>query len=364
MKPRGAVARGAALALGLALAATAATAAPQPPPLTVHVAGSGTRTSLRLQPGYATVLRADRRIDTVAIGDPRLVTATAVKRGQDVYDLILQPRVSSGATNMVVWLGNLTTVWDLEVGPALRTADLVYVVTGARGASAPPVAADTTSPPGPSGTALPPPVAAGSAAAASRPSQPPATAAAVPVPLSGAPPGSTTPTPAGTTSGRRPGQDGVASPAPMPTRPVRPDPVAERSAGAPLLQARQTIGDVTAVFQIARVPDGVLIRYQITNNGDADLAIRPTGVLVRVNGRLVPYALARASADQSRPDTLPPGATETGVIEAPTPAARSVQVILSLFPVASADEPSGAHLPLTFEPSFAGVDRLAPTTNP
>jgi len=344
MKPRGAAAKGAALALGLALAATAATAAPQPPPLTVHAAGAGTRTSLRLQPGYATVLRADRRIDTVAIGDPRLVSATAVKRGQDVYDLILQPQVSSGATNMVVWFGNLTTVWDLEVGPALRTADLVYVVTGAMGASAPPPAADTTSPPASSGTgALPPPVAAGSTstAAASRPSQPPAIAAAVPAAQSG----STVPTQAGAASGRRPVPEGAASP-------------------APLLQARQTIGDVTAVFQIARLPGGVLIRYQITNNGDADLAIRPTGVLVRVNGRPVPYALARTSADQSRPDTLPHGATETGVIEAPNPAARSVQVILSLFPVASADEPADASLPLTFEPSFAGVDRLAPTANP
>ncbi|HLJ60144.1 MAG TPA: pilus assembly protein N-terminal domain-containing protein [bacterium] len=357
MKPHGA-ARGAALALGLALAATAATAGPQPPPLTVY-AGSGTRTSLRLQPGYATVLRADRRIDTVAIGDPRLVTATAVKHGQDVYDLILQPQGSSGATNMVVWLGNLTTVWDLEVGPGLRTADLVYVVTGARGAAVPPPTASTTSPPTSSGRAALPPPVAGAPTAAPRPSPPPAAASA---PQSRAPAGSTIPTPE-TPSGRRPGPEGAASPAPGPSEPAHPDPIAERPAGAPVLQARQTIGDVTAVFQVARLPDGVLIRYQITNHGDGDFAIRPTSVLVRVNGRLVPYALARASADQSRPDALPHGATETGVIEAPNPAARSVQVVLSLFPLAPADDAGDARLPLTFEPSFAGVDRLAPTTN-
>jgi len=100
-------------------------AAAGPQALTVHLAGTAAATVLHLQPGFATVLRADHRVDTVAIGDPRLVTATAVRRGQDAFDLVLQPHADSGATNMVVWYGELATVWDLEIGPGPRTADVV-----------------------------------------------------------------------------------------------------------------------------------------------------------------------------------------------------------------------------------------------
>src|SRR5579883_1898205 len=84
---------GVAGAVAVVLALTLATAAaPQPASLTVHASGTATRTSLHLQAGYATVIRADRQIDTVAIGDPRIVTATPVKRGRDVYDVILNRR--------------------------------------------------------------------------------------------------------------------------------------------------------------------------------------------------------------------------------------------------------------------------------
>src|SRR5436853_6963069 len=116
------------LALCLSQAGPAAPAS-GPAALIVRIFGAATKTSLRLQPGYATVLRADRRIDTVAIGDPRLVTATTVKRGQDVYDLVLQPQTATGVTNMVVWFGDLTSIWDLVISPGQRTADVVYVVT-------------------------------------------------------------------------------------------------------------------------------------------------------------------------------------------------------------------------------------------
>ena len=74
-----------------------------PAALTVYVAGGITRTALRLQPGFATVLRSDHRVDTVAIGDPRLVTATTVKRGQDVYDLVLQPQAATRAVGGQSW---------------------------------------------------------------------------------------------------------------------------------------------------------------------------------------------------------------------------------------------------------------------
>ncbi len=107
-----------------------------PVTFTVHVVGGATRTALRLQPGFATVLRADHRVETVAIGDPRLVTATTVKRGQDVFDLVLQPQTATGTTNMIVWFGDLTSIWDLTIGPGRRTADIVYVVTAPPGGRA------------------------------------------------------------------------------------------------------------------------------------------------------------------------------------------------------------------------------------
>ena len=40
-------------------------AASGPATLTVHIVGGATKTALYLQPGFATVLRADHRIDTV-----------------------------------------------------------------------------------------------------------------------------------------------------------------------------------------------------------------------------------------------------------------------------------------------------------
>lgn len=153
-----AAAAGAVLMTLAALAAGRVSAAP--PPLTVYVSGTDTRTALRLQPGFATVVRADRRIDAVAIGDPRLVTATPVKHGQDVFDVILQPQVDAGVTNMVVWFGDVTSVWDLTIAPGLRTADLVYVVTRARSTGGPAPAARATAP-----TQTPPAAASSTAAA-------------------------------------------------------------------------------------------------------------------------------------------------------------------------------------------------------
>jgi len=361
---------GAAVVLGLTLATAAAPGASQPSTLTVHAFGSGTRTSLRLQPGYATVLHADRRVDTVAIGDPRLVTATAVKRGQDVYDVILQPQVAAGATNMVIWLGGLVTIWDLEIGPGLRTADVVYVITGVHAGPTAPSAADTNPRgTGLSGGASPSPGGAEPSVPASPPPWPPAAHAPVPGPSSRAPAASPVQAASGATGpGSGPGPGSVTPPTPAYDAPVTQNgaPVDARNAlpSTSALEARQVIGNVTGMFEITRAPGDVLIRYQLANGGDTDLVVRPMGVLVRVNGRLVPYAMARNSSDQHHPELLPHGATETGLIDAPGGSVRSVQVILSLFPAASGDEPPDAVLPITFQPSFAGVDRLPVTTTP
>ncbi|GEM_PF-1147703 len=408
---RGAAAGAGALGLALTLTAAVAPAAPHPTTLTIHAFGTATRTSLHLQAGYATVIRADREIDTVAIGDPRIVTATAVKRGRDVYDVILQPQVATGATNMVIWLGTLTTIWDLEVGAALRTADVVYVVTvatrtavsGGTRSTAVERQARTEAPAPGTTTAAPHDAqdagtSAGASATTSRdsrgaappmamaPSQPPsspprdaqptADASAPPpvtprAPMPSAPAGPETtarPTPPASTGP----EPGAAAPSLVPPqdageapRSGAPVPAAvEHQASPGSLLARQVIRNVEGRFEMTRGSDGIWVRYQLTNNGDADLMIRPTAVLVRANGRVVPYALARNDADPTRPELLPRGATETGVLEIPGRAIRTVQLILSLFPVSAGDQPPTAIPPVTFQPSFVEVDRLPAAAAP
>jgi putative type II/III system pilus formation protein len=296
----------AGVALGLATghASTGPTAA-GPAALTVYAASGTPITLLHLQPGFATVLRADRRIDTVAIGDPRLVSATTVLRGQEVYDLILQAQADAGATNMVVWFGDLTTIWDLEIGPGHRTADLINVVTAA---SAPHPGAS-------------PPAAA-----------PPPALSPVPATVSGA-------------------------------RGARPERRSGRS-GPPLLEVRQAVQDITGLFQVVRTPDEVVIRYRISNDGPVDLTIRPGGVLVRVNGQIVSYGMVRDAVDHQRPDILPRGATETGVIDAPSRSPRRVQVVFSLVPAGVPGRGARLALPITFQPAFANVDLMDISSTP
>ena len=286
-------------------------AASGPATLTVHIVGGATKTALYLQPGFATVLRADHRIDTVAIGDPRIVMATTVKRGQDVYDLVLQPQTTTGATNMVVWLGEVTSIWDLMVGSARRTADIVYVVTAPQAAAAHPMPAPAV------------PVTPGGP-----PSQPAANTPAAPSPQARAP-------------------EAPASPE------------------APLvLQSEQAVANVSGFFQLARGRDGIRIRYRITNNGSTDLTIRPTGILVKVDGRTMPFGLARERADKGRPTILPSGMTETGMISAPVRAPRQVELIFSLFPVETGKPRSDGSLPLTFQATFTELQQLAPSNTP
>lgn len=312
--------------LTLALAAGSASAGPAPSvpaSLTVYVTGTP-RTALYLQPGFATVLRADRRIDTVAIGDPRLVTATAVRRGQDVYDLILQAQSDTGATNMVVWFGDLTTIWDLEIGPGHRTADLVYVITNPRAVH----------------SEAPTPGAAPPLAAAPAPATGPVYHGGEPSPMA--------PSPA----------------APSGARGAPPGRPASQESGPPLLEVRQAVGDITGTFQIARAAGKVVIRYRITNGSRVDLTIHPGGVLVRVNGQVVPYGMARDSADRKRPEILPRGATETGVIGAPSRSPRRVQLVFSLVPAAARRRTASLTPPITFQPAFTGVDLLAISSAP
>ena len=285
-----------------------------PTTFTVHVIGGATRTALRLQPGFATVLRADHRVETVAIGDPRLVTATTVKRGQDVFDLVLQPQTATGVTNMIVWFGELTSIWDLTIGPGQRTADIVFVVT------APPAPARST--PG----VLHPTAPIAPAIPASAPIAPPAS----------------------------PAQPARTAPAPLPP---------EASAGEPYLEIQQAFPEAQAVFQLLRERAGIRIRYRITNTSASDVAIRPNGVLVRINGRLTPFGMSRESVDKDRPAILPAGATEVGAIGAPVKAPRQVEVIFSLFPEEDRRGPSRT-VPVTFQFVFSGLDRLATPTTP
>jgi len=73
--------------------------------------------------------------------------------------------------------------------------------------------------------------------------------------------------------------------------------------------------------------------------------------------------MARDSADRGRPEILPKGAAETGVIDAPGRSPRRVQLILSLFPVTGPRQTPGVVLPFTFQATFSGVDRLTVSTD-
>jgi hypothetical protein len=292
---------------------------------TVHVIGGSTKTTLRLEPGFATVLRADHRVETVAIGDPRLVTATTVKRGQDVYDLVLQPQAATGATNMIVWFGDLTSIWDLKIGPGRRTADIVYVVT------TPPAAVQSKpSPP----VAVPSQTTSAEAAPPANVPAPPATTQ----PKSGAP---------------TPPKASLQSTQAQATNEIEPH-----------LEIQQTIGGTTGIFQLFRGPASIKIRYRISNQGASDFSIRPTGILIKVNGRSVSFGISRDSTDKTKPAVLPSGAAETGTISAPVRGPRQVEVIFSLFPVEEDRQGSNRTMPTTFQLIFAGLARLPESTAP
>jgi len=304
------------------------------PAITIYAGQTTSRTVLHLQPGFATIVRADRRIETVAIGDPRIVSATPVHRGGDVFDVVLQPQTDTGTTNMVLWVGGATTVWDLQVGPGPRTADVVFVVTQARPAPASP----------PAGTQ-----------------------------------GTTAGTPAAP-RGPAPGTAAVAAPRPPhDLTPATAQTAPPAAAPQPAIELHETAGRVTAVFRALRTQTGILLRYEITNGGDVDLTIRPATILVRADGRPMAYGMLRDSVDRGRPDVIPRGATETGAIDIATPAARRVELTLSLIPLsppsadagstpstpaASAGTAPAAPMPIVLEATFSGLDRLPVTATP
>ncbi|MDQ7839416.1 MAG: hypothetical protein RDU83_00115 [bacterium] len=113
----------AALTLILILLAPLALAG-APATVTVVVRQPPLRVVLKLVPDYALVLAFDRPIGTVGIGDDTLV-ATAVRE----TDLIMKALRPSGRTNLLVWAGDVRTVWEIVVNRAERTADIVQVIT-------------------------------------------------------------------------------------------------------------------------------------------------------------------------------------------------------------------------------------------
>ena len=326
-RAHGAVSARARLRVAAALFCAAGVAALPPlrpafaalPALTVYATSPTIRTSLHLQPGFALIVRADRRIDTVAIGDPRVITAAPVRRGPDVFDVVLQPLSDTGTTNMVLWLGDVTTIWNLDIGPGQRTADVVFIVT--RPHAPAPAAAPTDT---------------------RRPSSPPAS--------------------------------------PSPSSPPAPPAAAGAALGGPppaVLDLREAVGGVTAAFHATRTRSGILLGYEITNGAGGDLVIKPSSVLVRADGRPAAYGMGRDSVDRGRPDVIPRGATETGVIHIAVPSARRVELILALFP-AGADESAdhvnapaartgtapAAPVPIVLQATFSGLDRLPATAAP
>lgn len=113
----------AVLTLILAIAAGSVSAA-APATITVVIKQPVQRVTIKLVPDYALVLTFDRPIAAVGIGDDSLV-ATAVRE----TDLVMKALRPSGRTNLLVWAGDVRTVWEIVVNRSERTADIIQVIT-------------------------------------------------------------------------------------------------------------------------------------------------------------------------------------------------------------------------------------------
>jgi hypothetical protein len=122
------------LTVMLAVAAGSASAA-APASITVVIKQPVQRVTIKLVPDYVLMLTFDRPIAAVGIGDDSLV-ATAVRE----TDLIMKALRPSGRTNLLVWAGDVRTVWEIVVNRAERTADIIQVITQPPTPPAPPPA--------------------------------------------------------------------------------------------------------------------------------------------------------------------------------------------------------------------------------
>jgi hypothetical protein len=111
------------IALILAVAVGSASAA-APASITVTIQQPIRRVTIKLVPDYVLMLTFDRPIAAVGIGDDSLVV-TAVRE----TDLILKALRPSGRTNLLVWAGDVRTVWEIVVNRTERTADIIQVMT-------------------------------------------------------------------------------------------------------------------------------------------------------------------------------------------------------------------------------------------
>ncbi len=117
-----------AIAVGSALAAA-------PASITVVIKQPVQRVTIKLVPDFALMMTFDRPIAAVAIGDDTLV-ATAVRE----TDLVMKALRPSGRTNLLVWVGDVRTVWEIVVNRTERTADIIQVVTQQPTSPSPPPA--------------------------------------------------------------------------------------------------------------------------------------------------------------------------------------------------------------------------------
>ncbi len=106
-----------AIAVGSALAAA-------PASITVVITQPVRRVTIKLVPDFALMMTFDRPIAAVGIGDDTLV-ATAVRE----TDLVMKALRPSGRTNLLVWAGDVRTVWEIVVNRTERTADIIQVIT-------------------------------------------------------------------------------------------------------------------------------------------------------------------------------------------------------------------------------------------
>lgn len=102
------------------------------------------------------------------------------------------------------------------------------------------------------------------------------------------------------------------------------------------------------IFQVIRTNEGAALRYRLENRSERVHHVIPSRIALWANRRGVAHALVRTTTN---PESLLPGGHESGIIVVPGDV-REIRIILPIFPV-------GAKLPVVFEATFTGIERLA-----
>ena len=300
------------------------------PPARLVIRADGTvRHRLHISPGFNLFLVFDAPVEFVAVGDDRLVSVYL--RAEDGI-VGLRASQQTGRTSLHVYSGGILAPFEVLVERGVRSADVVSVIVRGQARS------QDTAPPRerPAGQETRQSRAPRSAP---REEQPPQRAE---------------------TPGHGPEQRTAANratrlPIAVPSVALvqnSPEPVTEEGA---FYAVEVSQGGVTAVFQVYRDPQGLVVWYQLSNVSGEPFLVYPERVLVRSDGRVHRWSRIERRPASQDPRVLPHGGVETGVIRlGPDQGTRAMEVVLPVFRL----EQSYRTLPLILSARFDGVNQL------